>query len=301
MIARFLGSLLVRVVARQNLRPEVPIARQRWVPDAFGRLGWVPKGGEIDPERVVLFLHGGAFLSGSSVSHGPLAGRLGREAGAVVHVPDYRRAPEHPYPAALDDVHAAYLALLEEGHDPRKIALAGDSAGGQLCLALALRLRKRGEPAPAGLALISPWADLTLTDPRVMATTDDPFLRPSWLAQGAELYARDHDRTNPELSPLLADLSGLPPMLVHVGSTEPLLADALRLTDKVRAAGGEISLEVFEGYWHDLHMAAGIVPAASRAVTAMGTFLRRVTSGGESTRPERRQPERRGLRTRGSR
>ncbi len=279
MIQRFLGSILIRLVARANLRPEASIARQRWVPDAFGRLGWVPKGAEIDPDRHVLYLHGGAFITASSVTYRPLAGRIGNESGAVVHVPDYRRAPEHPYPAALDDAHAAYLELLEAGHDPQRIALAGDSAGGQLCLALTLRLRERGEPLPAGLALISPWADLTLSDPRVMATTNDAFLRPSWLVQGAQLYARDHDRTIPELSPLLADLSGLPPMLVHVGSTEPLLYDSQRLEQKVREAGGEIELKVFEGYWHDLHMAAGILPDATRAVAELGAFIRRVTVG----------------------
>jgi acetyl esterase/lipase len=278
MIQRLVGSLIVRAVARQNLQPGASIARQRWVADTFGRLAWAPQA-EVDPDRHVLYLHGGAFVAGSPVTYRSFTRRLGRESGAAVHVPDYRRAPEHPYPAALDDVHAAYLELLEAGHDPRRIALAGDSAGGQLCLALALRLRERGEPLPAGIALVSPWTDLTLSDPRVTAATNDAFLRPAWLVQGAELYARDHDRTIPELSPLLADLSGLPPMLVHVGSTEPLLVDSERLAERVTEAGGAVELKVFEGYWHDLHLLAGIIPVATQATAELGAFLREVTAG----------------------
>jgi len=117
-IARALARLLVRAIARQALRPEVPLGAQRWISDAFGYLGVVPRGAEPDTDRVLLFIHGGAFITGSSRSHRVLAGRLGRAAGATVVVPDYRRAPEHPYPAALDDVHAAYLELLDAGAGP---------------------------------------------------------------------------------------------------------------------------------------------------------------------------------------
>jgi len=145
-------------------------------------------------------------------------------------------------------------------------------------------LRDRGEPLPAGLALISPWTDLTLTDERVTGNTTDVFLRPSWLVQGADWYAGALDRTHPELSPLLADLSGLPPMLVHAGGEETLLADSLRLVERVRDHGGEAGLRVLEGYWHDPHLLAGVLPEPTEALAELGAFLRQVTDSADRSR-----------------
>lgn len=290
MIARRVVSGLVRATARQVLRPGVPLPIQRVVADATGFLAPMPRGAAPDPERAVLFLHGGAFITGSSRSHRLLAARLGLAAGTPVHVPDYRRAPEHPYPAALDDVHAAYLALLDDGLAPERIGVAGDSAGAQLALALTLRLRDRGEPLPAGLALISPLTDLTLSDERVRTNTTDALLRPEWVAFGADAYAGVRDRTAPELSPLLADLAGLPPLLVHVGGEETLLADSLRLVERVRGAGGTAQLRVLEGWFHDAHLLAGFLREPTEAVEELGAFLRQVTTGSADT--SRRSPAR---------
>lgn len=283
-------AAVLRQTARRVLDPSVPLVWQRRFVDLTGLLTPAPRGtlretallgGRIaerlvspgvDPGRAVLLLHGGAFITGSPRSHRGLAARLGRAAGAVVHVPDYRRAPEHAYPAALDDVHGAYLALLGSGLDPASVSLVGDSAGGQLALALLQRLRDAGQPLPAAAALISPWTDLTLGDPRVSGCVTDALLPPAWLVQGAAAYAGDADPVL--VSPLLGDLSGLPPLLVHVGGEETLLADSLRLADRAEAAGVDVTLQVLDGLWHDPHLLAGLLPAATRAVQEMGEWLR---------------------------
>ncbi|WP_217640559.1 alpha/beta hydrolase [Blastococcus tunisiensis] len=276
----------VRGLLRPVLGPRVPVGVQRrWmtlvtahtplaedVTIRPGRLGrrpaetHVPDGG--DPGAAILYLHGGGFTTGSPATHRALAGHLAAASGATVHVLDYRLAPEHPYPAALEDVLAAYWELLDRGATPARTAVAGDSAGGWLALTAALWLRDSGDPAPAALGLISPWLDLAGTWP---ADRTDAMLRPSWLRRCARDFGRDADPA--ELAPLEADLAGLPPITMHVGSEEILLDDAVRLAHRARAAGVPVDLRRLDGLWHVAHASAGLVTASTAAVTSLGASL----------------------------
>jgi acetyl esterase/lipase len=280
---------VVRGLVRPVLGPGLPVGLQRrWLelvtrptplaPDVDvrpGRLGGrpaevlVPRGG--DPTRTVLYLHGGGFTIGSATTHRALATRLAVATGATVHVLDYRLAPEHPFPAALDDALTAWRELVSGGADPERTALAGDSAGGWLALMAVLRLRDSGERLPAVLGLVSPWLDLTGTS--WPAGRSDPMLRPSWLRRCAAGFAPGADLAGPALAPLAADLTGLPPMVVHVGSEEILFDDAVALARRARAAGVHVELRRFDGLWHVAHASAGLVAESTAAVTALGAAV----------------------------
>jgi len=219
--------------------------------------------------RTVLYLHGGGYTLCSPATHRSLAAFLARAAGAEVYVPDYRLAPEHPYPAALDDAVAAYLEL------DRPAALAGDSAGGGLAAATAVRLTAQGV-APPGLALLSPW-----TDPTDDATTRQRDLVIN-VAQGrlsAAAYGAGVDPHDPGFAPMYADLSGLPPTLVHVAPRELLYEQVLRFVEHLRAAGVDVTLRELPGLWHAAHAQAGIVREARDAVAEVGAFLRAALEG----------------------
>jgi acetyl esterase/lipase len=240
-----------------------------------GRLGRRPA--EIltpaagDAGATVLYLHGGGFTTGSPATHRALATHLAAASGATVHVLDYRLAPEHPYPAALDDVLAAFWELLDRGATPDRTAIAGDSAGGWLALTAALWLRDSGDPGPAALGLISPWLDLTGST--LPEGRRDAMLRPSWLHRCARDFGGGIDPGSAELAPLLADLAGLPPITVQVGSEEILLDDAVRLARRARAAGVPVDLRRLDGLWHVAHASAGLVAASTAAVDALGSAL----------------------------
>jgi monoterpene epsilon-lactone hydrolase len=227
-----------------------------------------------DESRVVLYLHGGAYVAYSPRSHRELASRIGRAAGAAVLVPDYRLAPEHPYPAAVEDALASLHWLRAGG---RSVVVAGDSAGGGLALALVQRLRDRGEEQPRGVALLSPWTDLSLTGDSVTSVEDDPSLDAERLRQFAELYAAGKDVRDPELSAAYADLSGLPPLHIEVGSGEILLSDSTRLAQAARASGVEVTLEVGEGLPH-VFSALATAPEALASTNRIGAFLARCLS-----------------------
>jgi len=280
---------VVRGLVRPVLGPRLPPALQRRWMDLVTRM--TPLADDVDvrtghlggrpvevmaprdghPSRSVLYLHGGGFTIGSARTHGALASHLAAASGATVHLLDYRLAPEHPFPAALDDAVAAYRELLARGADPAQIALAGDSAGGWLALAAALRLREDGDPLPAVLGLVSPWLDLLGT--AWPAGRSDAMLRPSWLRRCAAGFAPGADLGAPEFAPLGADLGGLPPMVVHVGSEEILLEDAVRLAQRARAAGVPVDLRRLDGLWHVAHASAGLVTASTAAVNALGGAL----------------------------
>jgi acetyl esterase/lipase len=219
----------------------------------------------------ILYLHGGAFCLGGPGTHRSITSRLAQASGLAVWVPDYRLAPEHPYPAALDDAESCYRHLLSLGIAPGQIVLAGDSAGGSIVLALALRLRDAGCEMPAGLMMISPVAEPALSAPSVAANARiDPMLRKGWVAQGIAWYGCPPGLTAHQ--PLQADLSGLPPMLVQVGDREILLSDSLLLAAHARECAVQCRLELHEGRWHVFQLQSFYLASARAAVRSLGAF-----------------------------
>ncbi|MBR8332740.1 alpha/beta hydrolase fold domain-containing protein [Burkholderia ambifaria] len=235
-----------------------------------------PKRG--DAGGAILYLHGGAFCLGGPHTHRGVTTRLATEAGLPVWVPDYRLAPEHPSPAALDDALAAYDALRALGHAPHRIAIAGDSAGGALALALAIALRERGEPAAAALLLISPVTDPALGgDTLASRRHDDPMIRRGWLEQGLRWYHGSGSVA--ARGPLDTDLRGLPPILVQAGDQEVLLSDAQRLAAHALACGVPCRLEIHAARWHVFHLQAFYLRSARDALRTLAGFAaQRVTA-----------------------
>ena len=228
-------------------------------------------------ERVVMHLHGGAYLMGSPNTHRGLAVALSRTARAPVLLPRYRLAPESTYPAALEDAVAAYRWLLDQGVAAERIVLSGDSAGGGLALALLLSLADEDLPRPAAYVGFSPWTDLSGSGASMKDRNDrDPWLSADLVVPAARSYAGDASLTDPRISPLYGDLSVLPPTLVHVGSEEILFDDAARLVVRAREAGVDASLGRFDGMWHVFQ--AFPLPEARRSLREVGAFVRRHTS-----------------------
>jgi monoterpene epsilon-lactone hydrolase len=230
-------------------------------------------------ERVILYLHGGGYAAGSIASHRELAARLSKAAEARCMVPDYRLAPENPFPAAVEDATAVYQWLLADQHcRPERMAIAGDSAGGGLTVATLVALRDRRIALPAAAACISPWVDLEVTGGTAESNANvDPLVSREVLQMFTRMYLGDRDPRTPLASPLYADLRGLPPMLVQVGSGEVLLDDAKRLTERVRAAGGKAELEVWPDMPHVWHWCAPVLDEGQRAIEKIGEFVRRLT------------------------
>jgi epsilon-lactone hydrolase len=222
--------------------------------------------------RCVLFLHGGGYVSGSAQLYRNLTWRLAAAAEAPLYFLDYRLAPEHPFPAALDDAVAGYCGLLDRGADPEEVVLLGDSAGGGLVFSLLLRLRDEGKPRPRRAVALSPWTDLALTGAslRLNAAAD----RVSDLAAVfAEYYLGGADPRTPYASPLYGDLARLPPTLIQVGSDEILVDDALRMAERLRAAGSPVTLEIWPRMPHVWHAFAPFVPESRHAIRRVGEFL----------------------------
>jgi monoterpene epsilon-lactone hydrolase len=230
---------------------------------------------DADSGRVLLFLHGGGCQLGSLRSDGELAARLGRASGMRVLFPEYRLAPEHPFPAAIDDTLAAWRWLrADQGLPARSLALAGDSAGGGLAVALLVALRDAGEELPAAAALMSATVDLTCSGASMTERADQDLVStPDLLRQLASGYLAGADPRTPLASPLFASLAGLPPLLMQVGTADLLLSDSERLAAAAAAAGVEVTLQVAEGLPHVYQLMAG-TPEAAEATGQIGTFLR---------------------------
>jgi epsilon-lactone hydrolase len=228
-----------------------------------------------DTGRVLLFAHGGGFELGSLRSDGELAARLGRASGMRVLFPEYRLAPEHPFPAAIDDLLAAWRWLrTDEGLAASSIAVAGDSAGGGLAVALLVAARDAGEELPAAAVLMSPTVDLTSSGTSMTERAEqDPISTPAMLRQFAADYLAGADPKTPLASPLFASLSGLPPLLVQVGSADLLLSDSERLAAAAAEAGVDVTLEIGEGLPHVYQILLG-TPEAAEATERIGKFLR---------------------------
>lgn len=226
-------------------------------------------------EKVILYLHGGGFRVGSIVSHRDLIARIGHACGCRLLAINYRLAPEHRFPAALDDALSAYRYLLDQGLRPADIALAGDSAGGNLVLGAMLALRDGGEPLPAAAVLMSPWTDLAATGASYesRAKADPIHQRAMILALARNYLGRDGDPRHPLGSPLYADLSGLPPLLIQVGDRETVRDDSTELAARARAAAVNVELQIFDGMIHVFQMFPEI-PQAGEAIAALANFLR---------------------------
>jgi monoterpene epsilon-lactone hydrolase len=226
-------------------------------------------------DKAILYFHGGGFRIGSVASHRDLIARIAETSGCRVLAIDYRLAPEHRFPAALDDALTAYRYLRDQGLRPADIAFAGDSAGGNLVLAAMLAARDRGEPLPAVGVLMSPWTDLTATGASYesRAEADPIHQRAMILALARNYLGKDGDPRNPLASPLFAELTGLPPLLVQAGDRETVRDDATELAAKAKTAGVNVELQVWDGMIHVFQMFPEI-PQAQQAIAAIANFLR---------------------------
>jgi acetyl esterase/lipase len=229
----------------------------------------------VAEDGALLYLHGGGYCVGSVVSHRAMASKLAVAAGLRALIIDYRLGPEHRFPAAIDDAVTAYRWLIGKGVAPGRIAVAGDSAGGGLTLATVLALREAGDDLPGAAACISPWTDLTMSGPSIDANPGtDPMLDRARLQVYADWYlGPDADPRDPLASPQFADLSGLPPVVVHAADEEVLVDDARRVAEAIAAAGGTVDHRTWPGTFHVFHATAGLTPEADEAVAAMGAFL----------------------------
>jgi len=229
-------------------------------------------------ENVILYLHGGAYCIGSAKTHGGLTANLAKKCRAKVFVPEYRLAPEHAMPAAIDDCLNCYEWLLSEGHKPSQIIIAGDSAGAGLVMATALRLKEKNLAQPAGLVLMSPWVDLTLENLNKVNDKVDPLLRWTNLKPAAKLYLNGADPKDPLASAIFADLSGLAPMLIQVGSEEILLGDAQKLYDQAQKCQVDVSFNLYQQGWHVFQLQAGLLNMADQAIDEISLFIENVTA-----------------------
>lgn len=227
---------------------------------------------------VILYLHGGGYGLGSIETHRDLVARLCRAGRASALSIDYRLAPEYKFPAQLEDSTAAYRWLLAEGVDPKRIVIAGDSAGGGLTLATLANLRDSRDPLPAAGVCLSPWVDLEATGESMAVNERYDYISRRAILQYAKRFADPHQRRNPLAAPLYADLQGLPPLLIQAGSAEVLLDDAKRIAARAEAAGVEVCLEIWDDMIHVWQLFAFLSPRASRAIERIGEFIRQHTT-----------------------
>ena len=224
--------------------------------------------------RIVFYLHGGAYVFGTLMTARPLASRVSEAAKARVLSIDYRLAPENPYPAALEDSVTAYRWLLAQGTDPARVVIAGTSAGGGLTAATLLALRDANEPLPAAAVLISPWADVECScESATTKASVDPVIDPDPLRLMGRFYAGDTDPRDPFVSPVYADLHRLPPLLIQVGTSETLLDDSIRLDQHAQAAGVDVTLEQWEEMIHVWHNHAAVLSEGQQAIDRIGEFV----------------------------
>jgi acetyl esterase/lipase len=292
-----LRSRLVRAVTGRYFRAidanrtDVPALRRRWrhfarylpvaprtavlrVSVAGVEAEWLaPPASAAD--KLILYLHGGAYVAGNCDTHRSLASHIATAAGVRVLLPEYRLAPEHPFPAALDDALGIYRELLASGVATDDIVIAGDSAGGGLTMATLLALRDAGDPLPAAACLLSPWLDLAGTGESMRTRAAyDPWFRPEFLPPVRRYYCDESRVLDPLVSPVYARLDQLPPLYIQVGEDEILLSDSTRVAAAVAEAGGVAELEVWPDMWHVFQMFVREMPEARRAVAALGLRVR---------------------------
>jgi len=292
---RFVAGVLrsvLRLAIGSTFRVDLPVETQRSRLHKVTRLTLPPRGAKFEASNsdgvrgewvtargheraalIVLYLHGGGYCVGSPATHRAITGHLAARCGARVFVPDYRLAPEHAFPAAVDDAVASFRGLLAKGIAPHDVVIAGDSAGGGLSVAAALRLRELALPLPRALVLFSPWVDLGL-DQLPSPPPGEVMLTLPWITQCARAYVGRADARHPLVSPLYADLAGLPPMLIQVGTDEILLGDSRRLRDRLQSAGVAVNYEEYPRRWHVFQANAGVLADADRALESVARFIR---------------------------
>jgi len=235
---------------------------------------WAMPEGAAD-DRVLMYLHGGGYTLGSIATHRKLVGHLAKSIGCRALSLDYRLAPEHPFPAAIDDATAGFRWLIDQGIASGHVVIAGDSAGGGLTVATMLNLRDTGRPLPAAAVLLSPWTDLEGTGESMTSRRDvDVFIDPGDLTSEVARYTGGRDPRDPLISAIYADLTGLPPLLIHVGDHEVLLDDSTRLCDVAKNAGVEVSIEIWPEMLHVFQAAVGTVPESDASVAAIASWVR---------------------------
>ena len=297
LVAAILRGAL-RLTLRRTFRDDLPWQQQRSRMLKVTRLTLPPRGtrfqpganggvpgeraeagGAARPALTFLYLHGGGYCVGSPATHRALTGHLAARCNARVFAAEYRLAPEHPFPAAVDDAVAAYRGLLAQGIPANDLVIAGDSAGGGLSVAAAVRLRELGVPLPRALVLFSPWADLSLGQAPPPPPGEIMLTLP-WITACARAYVGRGDPHHPLASPVNADLRGLPPTLVQVGTDEILLGDSRRLCQRLQAAGVSACLEEYPRRWHVFQVNAGVLADADRAIESVAAFTRRAGATG---------------------
>ena len=226
----------------------------------------------------LLYFHGGGFVIGSIRSHREMLSRISRAAGSRVLALDYRLAPEFSFPAPVEDAVAAYRWLLGQGIDPKRVAIGGDSAGGGLMVSTMVALRYLGEPLPAAGVGLSAWADMEGAGESFTTNADkDPMVNREGIHRFAGAYLRGKDPRAPLASPIHADLSGLPPLLLHVGSIECLVSDTTVLAERAKEAGVEVEVEIWDDMPHVWHQFAAVLPEGQQAIKRVGEFIRKHT------------------------
>ena len=291
MISKEARAELDRLFAER--KPERPLEQRRREWEAEARLAVLPRESRFTPQvaggvncewmemprvardRVVLFFHGGGYNAGSPRTHRSLAANLSRAAHMRVLLPDYRLAPEHPVPAGVKDALLVYQWLLNQGFSEKTIVVGGDSAGGGLALSMLLALRAAGAKMPTAAILLAPWTDLTVSSQSYEKLRKfDPIITREGLREAGLLYAGKRDPADPLLSPLFADLAGLPPMLIHVGGDEVMLDDSRKFAERAKDAGVPVTYKMFDGMWHVFHTAGQDLPESRKAIDEIGSFVR---------------------------
>lgn len=287
-IVRWLTGLYFKRIDAK--KANVHAMRRRW--HALSRILWTAIGvrkqsGEVHglealwlrpkraPERkLLLYLHGGAYIMGNIATHRQLVSHIARAANVHTLLPEYRLAPEHPFPAAVDDAVGLYQGLLADGYAAKDIAIAGDSAGGGLTMATLLSLRDAGEPLPAAACLLSPWLDLAATGASMGTHAQrDPWFKPQDIPLVASYYCNENQIRDPLVSPVYGDFARLPPLYIQVGEEEILLSDSTRAAEKADAAGVDCMLEVWPGMWHVFQMFVHLMPESPAAIRKIGVFI----------------------------
>lgn len=286
---------LVRLMSRQyfkTISPDSDVAELRKSWDDIGSKLKMAKGVRLreaivdhiscewlvpekcDEADVILYLHGGIYMLGSANTHRRMVSFIAREAGMRAIIPNYRLAPEHPFPAAIEDATLIYRKLLEQGIPASRIAIGGDSAGGGLTMATLLSLKNAGDPMPGAAFLMSPWLDLTASGESLETRADkDPWFDPANIPEMVRRYCGSRNPKAPLISPLFGELSGMPPVLIQVGDHEILLSDSTRMADRLSDAGVKVVLQVWPDMWHVFQYFVGQMPESQRAIRDIAGFL----------------------------